>query len=207
MAIKRAKTLTKEQLDMLLDYITHNSTMPVRDRLLILLSHKAGLRAGEIAKMDMTAVTDSEGRIAKDIRVFSNVGKKQRERMIPMHPMIKEALRDFRFKYPNADRFAILRHKQEKIETKEKGTRLWKPKSMSPAVLTTWFWKLYNGAGFTGCSSHSGRRTFGTTMARTANNFHNSLRDVQLLLGHARLETTEAYIEPSDDVSNMVFAV
>ncbi|MEQ6333269.1 site-specific integrase [Sphingobium sp. MK2] len=193
MAVKRAKTLTKEQLDMLLDYITHNSSMPVRDRLLLLLSHKAGLRAGEIAKMDMKAVTDSEGRIAKYITVFANVGKKKNERVIPMHPAIRDALKEFRFNYPNEKHFAIGRYKRDK--------------PMTPAVLTTWFWKLYAAAGFTGCSSHSGRRTFGTNMARSANNFHNSLRDVQRLLGHSRLETTEAYIEPSDDVSNMVFAV
>jgi integrase len=193
MALKRAKTLTSDQLDNLLDYVRESSRTPVRDRLMILLSHKAGLRAAEIAKIEVDAMTDSEGKIAKEIRIFSNVGKKKRERVIPMHPQIARALHDFRFDYPHATKIAF----------SPRNTR----KYLTPNALTVWFWRLYCSAGFTGCSSHTGRRSFGTTLARSANNFHNSLRDVQLLLGHARLDTTEAYIEPSEDVSNMVFSM
>jgi hypothetical protein len=75
---------------------------------------------------------------------------------------------------------------------------------MKPGALTTWFWRLYDNVGLNGCSSHSGRRTFGTEMARRCNHFHASLYDVQKMLGHARLETTQAYIAPSQDTYNMV---
>jgi integrase len=75
---------------------------------------------------------------------------------------------------------------------------------MSVNSLTVYFHWLYRQANFEGASSHSGRRTFGTKLARRANQFHNSLKDVQNLLGHARLDTTENYLEPSEDTMDMV---
>jgi site-specific recombinase XerC len=106
-AIKRAKTLDDEQFDRLLKFIDENSTMPVRDRLMFLLSFKAGLRVSEIAKIDLKAMTNAEGKIAKIITIFSNVGKKQKMREIPMHPTSREALAKFMKTYPQATFFAF----------------------------------------------------------------------------------------------------
>jgi hypothetical protein len=50
---------------------------------------------------------------------------------------------------------------------------------MSVNSLTVYFHWMYKQAGFEGASSHSGRRTFGTQLARRANKYHNSLKDVQ----------------------------
>jgi integrase/recombinase XerD len=66
--------------------------------------------------------------------------------------------------------------------------------------------RMLDSFGHIGASTHSGRRTFGTKLARTANLHHCSLRDVQMILGHARLETTEAYVELSEDASSLVNA-
>ena len=49
--------------------------------------------------------------------------------------------------------------------------------------------------GFVGCSSHSGRRSFITQAARKASFVGGSLRDVQVLAGHASLTTISRYIE------------
>ena len=189
MAIKRAKTLDKEQLDTLLMFVANHSKMPERDRLIVLLSFKAGLRAAEIAKIDLKAMTDAEGRIGKMIYIYGNVGKKGREREIPMHPDIRDALRRFRNKYPKLTYIAASPADLSR---------------MSVNSLTVYIWRLFARAGFTGCSSHSGRRTFGTNLAQRANRFHNSLKDVQLMMGHARLDTTERYIAPSADTFDMI---
>lgn len=189
MAIKRAKTLAPTQLETLLTYVGNHSQTPERDRLMILLSFKAGLRAAEIAKIDLTALTDAEGRIGKTINIFANVGKKGREREIPMHSDIRDALKRFRMKYPDATGVAV---------SPLDGNR------MTVNAVTLYFWKLLKRAGFTGCSSHSGRRTFITNLAQRANQFHSSLKDVQVLAGHARLDTTERYIAPSSDTFSMV---
>ncbi|MGP8193033.1 MAG: tyrosine-type recombinase/integrase [Methylovirgula sp.] len=64
-----------------------------------------------------------------------------------------------------------------------------------PNSIVNWFAVLFAEFGFDGCSSHSGRRTFITSAARNINRSGCSLRDVQLLAGHASIETTERYID------------
>lgn len=192
-ANKRAKMLETYEVDQLREHIRRTSPMPERDDLFVLLSFRAGLRAAEISKIDISAMTDASGRIAGMITIYSNVAKKGRYREIPMHPQVADALARFRRRYPNAPFVAI--------------SPLDETSRMSPNAVTLWFWKIMRDVGFKGASSHSGRRTFGTTLARTANLHGGSLRDVQTLLGHARLETTENYIEPSQSVFGMVAAL
>ena len=67
--------------------------------------------------------------------------------------------------------------------------------------------RLYEGAGLYGVTSHSGRRSFITALAREANKHGCSLRDVQNVAGHAFINTTEAYIDPSDKLTQLVRSV
>lgn len=205
MGIKRAKTFDDKQFARLIKFIDQNSTMPVRDRLLFLLSFKAGLRVSEIAKIDLKAMLNTEGKIAKIITVFSNVakGKNPRIREIPMHAEIAKALTDFMKQYPGAE-FPAISSQPFRYAAKHGLAVPETYKRMSVNSLTVYFHWLYRRANFEGASSHSGRRTFGTKLARRANQFHNSLKDVQNLLGHARLDTTENYLEPSEDTNAMV---
>lgn len=186
-----AKTLEPGQLKKVLAYIAKNSSVPEADRLKVLFSIYAGLRVSEIAGLRMADVTDAEGRIGTHLRVRSNVAKNGRERSIPIHAEVKNAINAFRDVFPGIDQFAISR-------------RYKKLKVQSVNALTAWFHRTYEKVGLQGCSSHSGRRTFVTGLARAANHYGNSLRDVQLLAGHARLDTTERYIEPSHDLFDLV---
>lgn len=205
MANKRAKVLDEQQFKKLLAYIDEHSSMPVRDRLIVYLSFKAGLRVAEIAKIDFTALTDAEGRIAKTIHVYGNVAKKKRERDIPMHPELKKAITAFMKLYPDAPGIAI------SSQPFQHGRSIWdKPpplKRMNPNSLAQYYRRLLIAAGFEGASSHSGRRTFATDISRILARHHQSLRDLQRLMGHARLDTTERYIEPSNDTFNLVAAI
>jgi integrase/recombinase XerC len=66
-------------------------------------------------------------------------------------------------------------------------------------TVTVWFHTLYHTLGLTGCSSHSGRRTFITRAAKKVVEAGGSLRDVQQLAGHASLSMTQRYIEGDSD--------
>jgi len=188
--LRRAKTLEESQFTKLLSFVQEHSATPERDRLMLLLSFKAGLRAGEIAQIDLPAMTDAEGEIAKKIVVSRRIAKKGREREIPMNPDIRKALASFRKKYPGISNIAVASHDPKQ--------------TMTPNTVAQYLRRLFLRAGFEGCSSHSGRRTFGTTLARRANNFGHSLRDVQRLMGHARLDTTERYIDTAIDTFSLV---
>jgi integrase/recombinase XerD len=70
--------------------------------------------------------------------------------------------------------------------------------------MTNWFWLLYKGLGFEGCSSHSGRSTVITKRARTISQVGGSMRDVQALAWHSSLQQTQKYIEVSPDAMRKV---
>ncbi len=199
MAIKRAAIQTPEQIDRVVDHIRNTSTTPERDELMYLLSHLAGLRVGEIAKLSIdTAFLDAEGRIPlrnedRTVRVMSNVAKKGRERTVPMHPRVAQALRRFIERYPGLNHVAFSQRNPRQV--------------LSDNALTVWFFRLYKAAGMQNCSSHSGRRSFATRSARMLANHGQSLKDLQMLLGHAKLETTEAYLEPTDTTRNLIAAL
>src|SRR6266481_4018389 len=58
--VKHAKTLDDTLFKKLLDFVD-NGRHPLRDRVMVLLSFKGGLRAQEIAGLDWTAVCNAEG--------------------------------------------------------------------------------------------------------------------------------------------------
>lgn len=187
---KRAKTLEDYQIVDLRKWIATYSKWPERDDLIFLLSYRAGLRAAEIGKLDLDALTDAGGKVGSKIIIDKACGKYGRPREIPMHPQIADAVLRFRRRHPEMEFIAFNQHDVTK--------------RMTANALTVHMWRIYRAAGFDGASSHSGRRTFVTGLARRANKFSASLRDVQLLAGHASLETTEAYVEPTEEVFSMV---
>jgi integrase len=58
--------------------------------------------------------------------------------------------------------------------------------------------------GLKGASSHSGRRTYITRLAKRVVEAGGSLRDVQQLAGHSSLSTTQRYIEGSSEAKRRV---
>jgi integrase/recombinase XerD len=160
-----------------------NSRKSVRNEVLVLLSIKAGLRAGEIAGLDWDMVLTPSGDIGDVLEVRDSIAKKQSGRRIPLHPDLCKALA----------RWHSERSTSGPIIVSSRGAR------MHPVSIVNWFAKAYRAIGLAGCSSHSGRRTFITRAARMVHKAGGSLRDVQLLAGHRSIQTTQSYIDGDSD--------
>lgn len=190
----QAKTLTEAQLAKALAHIGAKSADPLRDRAAVLLSFRAGLRSMEITGLSWRNVLDAEGKVAAMIEVPKGIAKKGSGGLVPMHEDIADVLQDMLLALP-----AELTRGREPIIRGSYG----KPR-MQPNSLQKLLAGIYTACGFLGVSSHSGRRTFGTTLARRANEFGCSLRDVKNLMRHADISTTERYVDPSEGVAAMV---
>jgi integrase len=88
---KQAKVVTPPMLKRMLRRVAR-SPFPARDRVMILLSVKAGLRACEIAGLDWSMVLDARGRVSGTINVRDVIAKKRGGRRIPTHPDLRRAL-------------------------------------------------------------------------------------------------------------------
>lgn len=156
-----------------------------RNRVLVLLSFKAGLRACEIAGLDWSMVLRADGKLDRIISVGNAIAKNGSGRRIPMHPDLHDALS--RLHHHGS------RPRHGPVIGSERGAH------MHPRSIVNWFADVYRELGLDGCSSHSGRRTFITRSARLLGRTGGSLRDVQELAGHRSLSTTERYIEGDRD--------
>lgn len=175
---RQAKLITPLVLRRMLDHIRHGR-QPERDRVIILLSAKAGLRAAEIAQLEWSMVLDARRRIADMVAVHDAIAKKRGGRLIPMHPELADALQALK------QRSSF----QGPVVRSSRGD------AMRPNSIVNWFVKLFATLHIEGCSSHSGRRSFITAAARNVHRAGCSLRDVQLLAGHRSIDTTQRYID------------
>jgi integrase/recombinase XerD len=165
----------------------------LRNRVMVLLSFKAGLRACEIAGLDWTMVLDPSGRVGASLHIASGIAKNGRSRRVPIHFELKAALDQLSK--------AQGRFRSGPVVQSQRGGR------MTARSVVNWFRSLYAALGFDGCSSHSGRRTFITLSARLVSRAGGSLRDVQELAGHSDLATTQRYIEGDRDAQRKLVAM
>ena len=155
-----------------------------RNRLIVLLSFKAGLRAKEIASLKWSMVMRADGDIGDHIHLTNEASKGKSGRVIALNKELKQQLA----KVKESEEITISDAKKSVIQTQRgQGT--------SAQVVVNSFSEWYRKLGFLGCSSHSGRRSFITQAARKVSLVGGSLRDVQALAGHASLTTTSRYIE------------
>jgi integrase/recombinase XerD len=183
MLTKQAKVVSARELQRLFDRVTHGRH-PERDRAIVLLSFKAGLRAKEIAGLTWSMVTDASGSLGDVIALPNRASKgKSGGRVIPMHGELREALA------------SLMAARKDKVRSDRPVIYSERADGISANAIATWFYERFKELGIEGASSHSGRRTFITAAARKIVEAGGSLRDVQELAGHSSLGTTQRYIE------------
>ena len=183
MLTKQAKVLSRKELQRLLDHVTHGRH-PARDRVIVLSSFKGGLRAKEIAGLTWSMVTDASGVLADTISLPNRASKgRNGGRHIPMHDDLRDALA------------TLMAARPDKVRPDRPVVYSERADGYSANAVAVWFHDKFRQIGIEGASSHSGRRTFITALAKKIVEAGGSLRDVQQLAGHASLSMTQAYIE------------
>ena len=156
----QAKTLTKEEITRVLDYIRTRRFAP-RNRAMMLLTHLAGLRIGEVAGLRWSDVTTTDGEIKDEIRLLPDMTKGRHARTVFVSAKLKSELQAYAAHAKCIERSYPFFASQKSIRA-----------GFNANSLAQTFALLYEGAGLEGASSHSGRRTFLTNLANKGTAIH-----------------------------------
>jgi integrase/recombinase XerC len=153
-----------------------------RDRAMLELMYATGVRVSELTKME---VGDIDFR-TKLIRV---TGKRRKERIVPFGDPASDAMKNY---LSVRDRFlsnsAVSRREPEALFLNYQGTRI---TSRSVGRMVEKYIRIC--AGMHEISPHALRHSFATHLLDSG----ADLRDIQELLGHARLSSTQIYTHVS----------
>ncbi len=155
---------------------------------MLLLSHRAGLRAMEIAALDWRHILDAAGGIADfiDLPALATKGKTGQGR-VPMAVDLRAAL----LKLAASRRFP----RKGKVVVGDRG-------ALSAHAVGQRLNRLYERNGLA-ASSHSGRRGFATRLAGSGLNAFQ----VQRAMRHADISTTRLYVDDSASDHAVVEAI
>jgi integrase/recombinase XerD len=174
------KAITEEQVDALLaEPAKDPSPEGLRDQAMLELLYATGMRVSELVSLNVDDVSLASGYV----RCFGKGGK---ERTIPTHPQAVAAL-DMYMK--DARPLLISVSTEQALFVNHRGTRLTRQG----------FWLIIKEyaqkAGVGPITPHTLRHSFATHMLSNGAN----LRDVQELLGHANIATTQIYTHLTKD--------
>ena len=191
---KQAKTLSRTQVKMISEYLLTNR-YGLRDQTIFYLSTKAGLRAKEIADLKWSMVMNSDGSVGDYLNLPNSSSKGNGGRVVPLNKDLKRNLVEM-----------LEEHQTNKVFNPSTSSivRTERSKSTSPQSIVNMFQRWYGNLELVGCSSHSGRRTFITETSKKISMVGGSLRDIQMMVGHSSLQTTQSYIETDSDCQRKV---
>jgi integrase/recombinase XerD len=183
------KPLSIKEVDELLEQPARRATPEAkRDKAMLELLYATGMRVTELVSLDLPHVHMSPR--APHVRCM---GKGSKERTIPIHKDALAALQD----YLDDGRPQLVRNKgQSALFVNRRGDRLTRQG----------FWLILKGyakkaAIQKAVTPHTLRHSFATHMLRGG----APLRNVQELLGHANMSTTQVYTKLTDDMVRQVY--
>ena len=174
---KQAKTLNERELQRLLDFVKTTKSS-ARNRAIILLTHLAGMRVGEVAAVRVCDVVASDGSVRDEINLSAAQTKGNRSRSVLLNERMRNELAVY-------IRNVRVRDSKQALFSTQRST------SFTANSLTQVVNGIYRNAGFDGASSHSGRRGFLTNLAEKG----VSVRVMMQLAGHSNMATTQRYID------------
>ena len=180
--MSQARTLSDRELQRVIDY-TNQTKFAKRNKTILLLTHWAGMRIGEVAALRYCDVLTSDQKIRSEIYLSAEQTKGSRSREVLLSERMQAELASYVLAHPCNDPkkplFATLR-----------------ADGFTSNTLTHIVNGLYRQAGLDGASSHSGRRGFLTKLSEKG----VSVRVMMQLAGHSAMSTTQKYIDTRPDI-------
>ena len=181
--MKQAKTLTKTEPKRTVHVTKTCSRYPERDITMLLLTHLCGLRIGEVASLRIHDVRDTDGTIRTEIRLDAERTKNNHARTIFVPKQMQRQLKTYLTTAPKPSLHGFLFSTQ-------------KSQQFTATTATQHLQRLYERAAIRGATSHSGRRTWLTTLSQKG----VSVRVLAEMAGHKSIKTTQRYIDVNDDM-------
>ena len=155
-----------------------------RNVALLYCSFGLGLRAKEMAALKIKHVLGIDGSTLEEVNLTGNMTKGSKQRHVYLTNLkVVAAIRDFIA--DRQQREGILFNFEAPLFKSQKGS------SFSPNSLQQLFHRMYQDAKIQGASSHSGRRTFATTLIEK----NVDIKAVSTLMGHSSIAMTAQYVE------------
>ena len=173
----QAATLTQQQLQRVLEY-TRTRRHYKRNRAIILLTHYAMLRVGEVAALRYCDVVDADGEIKAETTLSAAQTKGNKARNVWFAEKIRVELAAY-----------VAAHKPKQLTQPLFYTQ--RSEGFTANTLTHIVNGIYKNAGISGATSHSGRRTGLTNLAERG----VGVRVLMALAGHSNMATTQRYID------------
>ena len=179
---KQAKTLNERDLQRMLDFVSKTKN-PKRNRAIVLLTHLAGMRIGEVAAVRVLDVLASDGSIRKEIGLSAAQTKGDKGRTVLLNQRMQAELAAY------IQTVRVRDAKQPLFSTQRSA-------GFSANSLTQVVNSAYKKAGLDGATTHSGRRGFITNLANKGVAIHV----LKELAGHKSIAVTEKYIAKNPSV-------
>lgn len=156
----------------------------LRNAALVALSYRAGLRAKELAALNIRDVLDEDGKIREECRLTHGMTKGGKPRVLYLtSSTLRSALRTYLD--DRRDREEILFNVRSALFKSQKGGHF------SANTMQQLLHRLHENAGIVGGRSHSGRRWFATELISKG----IDLKAVSTLMGHSSVSMTAQYAE------------
>jgi integrase/recombinase XerD len=179
-----AKSLTATELEQVLQYIAQR-TYAERNRLMLLLTVGAGLRVSEVAGLTIGDVRNADGTVRSEVFLSAERVKHKHARTVFLNTRLQQELTSY-------ISTRTWHNDTQPLFSTNKGVRC----AFSANTLTQHFHYIYKRAGIKNGSSHSGRKTFLTSLASQG----VSVFVLAALAGHKSITTTQKYVTVNDDV-------
>ena len=185
--MSQAKVLSEKEVRKVLLYLS-TKKHAIRNRAMFVVLNYTGMRVGELAALRLCDVLTKDGGIREEIYLSSSQTKGKKGRTVVLSDKAQDEIKAYlQFRFKLKDLLAVtFTDTSRALFISQKDCH----RGFSASTLCQHFHYMYKGAGISGGSSHSSRRSFITNLANKGVSVHV----LKELAGHLSIAVTEKYI-------------